>query len=263
MNKIKEKYKKDYEQLILSGERLLYGLYNELNSYYKDSLKTLPLKQREAIKKLTFKPDYNAWYNESIALIRQLIPDRLEDFKRYYRLDKRKEFTRETYTISDYLNGLRKTRYGETILGTTEVVIVFNQQLAILKSLRTRFDSSLFEIRQLLQADLFDSEIETAKELAKKGFYRASGAVCGVVLEKHLLEVCANHSLTIRKKAPHISDLNDALKNASVIDIPMWRKIQLLGDIRNLCDHQKDHDPDKDDIAELIRGTDSIIKNVF
>jgi hypothetical protein len=85
---------------------------------------------------------------------------------------------------------------------------------------RARFESSLFEIRQLVQADLFDSELEAAEELAKNKFTRAAGAVAGVVLERHLTEACGNHAINIAKKAPGISDLNDALKDAAVIDVP-------------------------------------------
>ena len=67
----------------------------------------------------------------------------------------------------------------------------FNQQLSIVKTIRERFRSSLFDIRQLAQADLFDSELEAAKELAKNKFIRAAGAVAGVVLERHLKESVA------------------------------------------------------------------------
>ena len=264
MSSVIDRYKTDLNRLIQQGEQLTYGLYNELSGYLEKEFKGLTKEQRAIIKKFHFKTDYNAWYNESLALIRQLIPDRLEDFKQYYKYEKRKEFTYATYGISDYLNGMVKKSYGEGItLGTTEVLFKFEQQFAILKSLEKRFDSSLYEIRQLLQADLFDSEIDTAKELSSKGFYRAAGAVCGVVLEKHLVEVCSNHQVVIKKKAPHISDLNDALKSADAIDVPMWRQIQHLADIRNLCDHKKEREPDADDLSALIRGTESVIKNLF
>lgn len=264
MSSIIDRYKSDLKRLIEEGEHLTYGLYNELSDYLKEEFKSLSKEQRDIIKKYHFKSHYNAWYNESLALIRQLIPDRLDDFKQYYKYEKRKVFTFATYSISDYLNSLVKRSYGEgIILGTTEVIYKFEQQFAILKSLEKRFDSSLYEIRQILQADIFDSEIDTAKELSAKGFYRAAGAVCGVVLEKHLTEVCANHQVQIKKKAPHISDLNDALKSADVIDVPMWRQIQHLADLRNLCDHKKEREPDSDDLSALIRGTESVIKNLF
>lgn len=258
-----DRYKSDIKRLIEDGEHLIAGLHNELSKYMKDDERASTKDQKET-SMYRFKPDYNAWYNESLALIRQLIPDRLEDFKQYYKFEKRKELSYETYSISDYLMSLVvKDSSGFVILGTKEVIPKFKQQFAILKSLEKRFDSSLYEIRQLLQADLFDSEIDTAKELAAKGFYRAAGAVCGVVLEKHLAEVCANHQVQVKKKAPHISDLNDALKSADVIDVPLWRQIQHLADLRNLCDHKKEREPDLDDLSALIRGTESVIKNLF
>ena len=132
-----------------------------------------------------------------------------------------------------------------------------------MESLRSRFDSSLFEIKQLLQADLFDSELDAARELLKNGFLRASGAICGVILEKHLGQVCTNHSLSLRKKNPTINDYNQLLKDENAIDVPTWRLIQRLADIRNLCDHNKEREPKKDEIEDLINGVDKVIKELF
>ena len=139
----------------------------------------------------------------------------------------------------------------------------FLQQLSIVMSIRERFRSSLFDIRQLAQADLFDSELDAAKELAKNKFTRAAGAVAGVVLERHLREVCGNHGVTVRKAKPTISDLNDALKDATVIDIPQWRSIQFLGDLRNLCDHVRESEPTAEQIRDLLEGVAKVTKTIF
>jgi len=139
----------------------------------------------------------------------------------------------------------------------------FGTQLAILEATRTRFESSLHDIRQLLQADLFDSELDTSRELLKSGFLRASGAVAGVVLEKHLRQVVTNHALVIWKQHPTISDFNDLLKTNGVLDVPAWRNIQRLGDLRNLCDHNKHRDPTKEDLDELINGVEKLTKTLF
>ena len=112
-------------------------------------------------------------------------------------------------------------------------------------------------------ADVFDSEIDSARELCKKGFYRAAGAICGVVIEKHLSEVCTQRQIKVSKKHPVINDYNELLKSNNVIDIPTWRNIQRLADLRNMCDHHKDIEPTKDNIEELIAGTDKIIKTIY
>ena len=145
----------------------------------------------------------------------------------------------------------------------TIVSMKFRIQLEILQSANVRFKTSLFNIQQILQADLFDSELDAARELLKNGFLRGSGAIAGVVLEKHLGQVSANHQITTRRKNPSISDWNDLLKNAGVIDEPTWRFIQRLSDLRNMCDHSKDRDPTKDEVQELIDGSEKTVKTLF
>lgn len=221
----------------------------------------------ELKKKLpNFSTDYQSWYSESKALIKQLLPDRLADFSRHYEKPKpRKDISFENYRIEDYLQGLKVTRgwEKETVVGPKAAIPHLRQQLAIVKAVSSRFESSLFDIRQLVQADLFDSEIASAQELLKSGFSRGAGAIAGVVLEKHLGQVTENHSITTRKKNPTISDFNDLLKDAEVLDTPAWRQIQRLGDIRNLCDHNKGREPTKDEVQELIIGVEKLTKTLF
>ena len=135
--------------------------------------------------------------------------------------------------------------------------------MAILKSAKGRFESSLFDIRQLVQADLFDSELDAARELLKNKFVRAAGAIAGVVLEKHLAQVCRNHNVAVSKKHPTINDFNGLLKDNHVIDTPQWRLIQHLADLRNLCDHNKDREPEIAEIDDLISGVDKMMKTLF
>ena len=85
----------------------------------------------------------------------------------------------------------------------------------------------------------------------------------GVIIEGHLQKVVQAHKITLAKKNPTVSDLNECLKSASVIDQPTWRKISYLADIRNICSHRKDVDPTKDQVEELISGGEWTIKNVF
>ena len=216
----------------------------------------------------SFKGEYQSWYSEAKALIRQLLPDRIEDFARLYEKTKqRKELSVENYCIEDCLNGLSFTRtngvLSERVFGPDAAISRVYQQVAIVEAAKARFESSLFDIRQLLQADLFDSELDAATHLLKNKFTRAAGALGGVVLEKHLSEVCSSHNVALKKKDPAISDLNDALKSAGVIDTAQWRFIQHLGDIRNLCDHNKKVEPTDEQVQDLLVGVAKVIKTIF
>ena len=87
-------------------------------------------------------------------------------------------------------------------------------QNSILKAVNKRFKSKLFDIQEVLQSDMFDSELGAARELSKKGFTRGAGAIAGVVLEKHLGHVCSIHNLKSRKKRPTIADFLSAIERS-------------------------------------------------
>jgi len=267
-----EKYKKDLEQLIIKGNSLFKVMHFEC---YPKEFKTQAKKKfnekqySEFIKNLPiFKEKYQDWYSESLSIIKLLLPDRMSDFVKLYEKPKgRKNINYGNYVIEDYLQGLtlNTTRgaYKEKVVGPDAAIPQFQQQLNILKSVKRRFESSLFDIKQLVQADLFDSELDAARELNKKGFTRGAGAVAGVVLESHLSQVCDNHKIKVTKRNPAINDFNQLLKDNEVIEMPTWRFIQRLADLRNLCDHKKKTDPKAEDIDELIEGVGKITKTLF
>lgn len=99
--------------------------------------------------------------------------------------------------------------------------------------------------------------------MLQKNYARKGITICGVIIEKHLSEVCIKRDIKVSKKNPTINDYNQSLKDNDVIDIPTWRYIQRLGDLRNLCDHKKTEEPTEDNIKDLIEGTDKVIKTVY
>lgn len=210
--------------------------------------------------------EYQLWYTTAIPIIRQLIPERLEEFNTLYKHSKRdeKNITSSLYSISDYLGGVIIKHGNDEAFDSKKIFLHrFMQQLAIFRSIELRLKSVLSDISGVLQSELFDNEIDAAKELLSKGHLRAAGTLAGVTLERHLLNITNQHQLIIKKKNPCISDLNDTLKDHSIIDVPSWRHIQFLGDIRNLCTHNKDREPSKEEVNDMITGVEKIIKSVF
>lgn len=260
-----ETVKTDLKRLLRQGNLLFFSLaYNSESGVQKEKDRKHFEKKGVDVKKLPdFNTEYEVWYSEALQYIKTFIPDRTNDFVALYKNEKRKELTFASYTISDAIIGLYVTRAGEVVVDDSAAVPKMRQQVSILESALKLIDSVIYSIQFSVRAELFDSELGAANELLKAGFLRASGAMCGVILEKHLSEVCMKHKISLRKKSPTINDYNEELKNASVIDLPTWRHIQLLGDLRNLCCHDKKSEPTKDQAKDLLDGTTKICKTVY
>ena len=246
-----EKYsdlKQNISRLIKDGEKLYVALDMQENNGQK-SCKNLNY----------FILNYETWYTKSIVVIKQLSPERYADFTKLYSNEKRKELKHNTYCISDALRTTYNVSYH---YGPWTAALCVLRQITMLQACLDRFDNKVYEIQTILQADIFDSEIESAKHLLKMGFFRAAGALCGVIIEKHFSDVCKSREIPLKKKTPTIADFNDALKDVAY-DVVEWRKMQRLADIRNLCDHNKGREPTRDEVDELISGTERFIKTIF
>lgn len=234
----------------------------ELSALYDSGKKLATDFQKNEDKQ--FQYDYQCWYSKALKAVASLAPDRHAEFRSYYEIDpKRKSLGYGTYVIQDYLKGVvpSKIQYSN-FDSRNQVLISFFNQITILHSIMERIDSVIGNIEGELYAELQDSEIVIARQLAKVS-PRAAGALIGVVIEGHLQKAASNHGVKVAKKNPTIADLNDPLKSANVIDTPAWRKISYLADLRNLCSHKNDAEPTKEQVEELIQGAEWLTKNVF
>ena len=202
---------------------------------------------------------YESWYSEGHLLIKQILPSRLSDFETLYFGGKRSNLGPASYSILQYLS----REDFDFFHSKTDAINKIYIQKGIINSAKLGIDSILSRIKTILQADMFDNELDAARDLLKYGHIRAAGALAGVLLEGHLKEVTSNHNLKLNttKKHPTISDYNDAL-HGTVYDKIQWRSIQALADIRNTCDHPSP-DPTKENVEKLIKETGEIIKTVF
>ena len=213
----------------------------------------------ESYKKIgPFSSVYQSFYTKAYRVVAALAPERLKDFQAQYKRTTGELKSASNYTIYDGLMGISQTFGGS--FGPSSALRKVENQVDILKAIRSNLGSALFEIEQTMRMDLFDTELEAAKHLLSRGHLRAAGAVAGVVLEEHLKVSSLKYGFQSRKKAPSIADFNEYLKAEGVIDTIVWRRIQGLADIRNLCDHSKDRSPEKEDVEDLISGVDRVLK---
>ena len=256
-----DKYRRDLTALTKLGEEMLVDL-----SLRDEAADREQHKIADRVKG-SFERNYQRWYTEAGAVVGQLIHARAAEFERLYMGEsKRRSIDAETYNIQDWLSGRRAPADGSGKPAFNDLLAVsmrLKMQLDILRSAEARLESSLFDVRQLVRADLFDSQLDACRELAAHGFLRAAGTVAGVVLEKHLRQVAESHGVAVRHSEPTLNDFNDHLKKAGLLDVPTWRQIQRLADIRNLCGHQKHREPRGKEVKEMIEGVDGIIRTLF
>lgn len=232
------------------------GMQIILDSFSKNDDDEMVIRINEA----EFGRAYSRWYSTAYPVVSQILPERLSEFASLYRDEKRRELSLETYGIFDFIHRVKpmftNVNWAERTIG------LLWQQVDLVASASARVDSVLSNIAGTLQAEFFDSEVDAAKELASKGHLRAAGTLAGVVLERHLRAAANAHGVRTRKKKPVINDWNQLLKEAGVLTVPEWRRVQLLGDLRNLCAHDTDREPNNEDLLELIRGVEVILKTV-
>jgi hypothetical protein len=235
-------------------EQMEQHFTNVLKKNYQEFKKGLPV----------FKSAYQPWYSEAVAVVRVLLPLRHSDFVRLYEKPKvRKEVTKENYVIEDYLSDTVITAGFDkkVVVGPDAAIPAFEQQYNIIGAILSTIDSTLLDIRREIQAGLLDTELDKAALLAKNKQFRASGVIAGIVLEKHLEQVCERRQLKMTRR--NVADLNELLKKNEVIDFPDYRHIGLLGELYQLCVQNKKREPEPSEVADLINGTDKVIKTIF
>jgi len=210
--------------------------------------------------------EYQTWFTKALSLVKVLAPDRIAEFREYYDFDpKRKGLTILNYSLRDYLSGLSAPLniFNQPEFDARNLAwLKLANQGQLLASLASRCDSVLDDVEARLLAGLADAELRAAALLSRTNL-RAGGVIAGVILEAHLGRVAANHQVSLAKKDPSISELNEALKAAGLYDLPRYRKIQHLADIRNVCCHKKPREPEESEVADLIGGVDEILKTLF
>jgi len=203
----------------------------------------------------SFETKYQQWYTKCLILLSVAMPERKTEFVRLYEPDpKRKELSLINYTILDAIHGVSRGN-AKPPHALTNV----QSQIAIMKSLGEVIDDKLYALKSLIENEVFESELDSSKYLLDKGFNRSAGAICGVLLEKHLSTMCEVHKIGISKKGPSISDYNAELYKALIIDLTQNKYITYLADIRNKCDHNKTKEPTKEEIEDLISGTKKVL----
>ncbi len=115
----------------------------------------------------------------------------------------------------------------------------------------------LTSVKNLVQAELFDSELEQATEILSSGYKGPAAVVAGVVLETTLRDLCTDNSL------PHgkLDKMNSDLAKAGVYNKLQQKRITALADIRNSAAHGDWTSFSDDEVKEMIRDVERFLSD--
>lgn len=132
----------------------------------------------------------------------------------------------------------------------------------ILKQLRAVFLAAqedfsggyLNTVRNLVQAEVFTSELEQAEELLKSG-YATAAVITGVVLETTLRDLCSTHEL----EHGSLNKMNDDLAKAGAYNATQKKRITTLAAIRNSAAHGKPEEFTPGEVKGMIEDVERFL----
>lgn len=133
--------------------------------------------------------------------------------------------------------------------GDTNHVILLRQQAILLAAKDDYKGGYLNKIRDLIQAEVFESELEQAEELLHTGYLAPAAVIAGTVLETTLRQMCLDKQIAIGK----LDKMNADLAKADVYNSLVQKQITALAGIRNSAAHGKAGDYGRDDVSNMIR----------
>jgi hypothetical protein len=244
---------------------------------------------------------YQAWYTKALRVMRQLYPERSDDFQAHYRellalqcsrpplpwyrkalrvmhrltvgrSQDAKGHARESHysagpeapeTGRQTCMGMTITPHGEMIPSVRLMFLAhFGQQLRILSAVRDGLEYVLADLHSTLYGDVENHVLAAVHTLFQHGHGRAAGALAGVLLEIHLAHVAAKYRVAMGAKAPDITMLNAALKRGGIYDGEIWRCIQRLGALRDVWVDASRRDPTIDELTTFIREVQTVRQRV-
>lgn len=113
----------------------------------------------------------------------------------------------------------------------------------------------LTSIKNLVQAEIFDSELDQARELLSSGYKGPAAVVAGVVLETSLKDLCDQHSIPHSK----LDTMNAELVKAGVYTKLHQKQVTALADIRNNAAHGNWTLFTIEDVTKMIQDVERFI----
>lgn len=113
----------------------------------------------------------------------------------------------------------------------------------------------LSSYKSLVQAEVFETELEQASELLKNGYHVASAVIAGVVLETTLRELCNRERISIG----NINKMNADLAKAGIYNSLVQKQITAHAAVRNSAAHGNNSEFSRKDVEQMIPAIEQFL----
>ncbi|MDW8338862.1 MAG: DUF4145 domain-containing protein [Thermoleophilia bacterium] len=101
--------------------------------------------------------------------------------------------------------------------------------LGVLRAAHDDFEQGqLFDLRRLIEADVFVSFLEQSEHLLEAGYYQAAAVLAGGVLEDSLRKLCESAGITLASR-PKLDSMNIDLAKAGLYSKLVQKRITVCG----------------------------------
>ncbi|MDC4389630.1 HEPN domain-containing protein [Acinetobacter baumannii] len=157
-------------------------------------------------------------------------------------------------------NSIHFTAFKRQLSGSSDTPKRLRQLIPILNAAYDDLKNGfLITFKQIVQAEVFESELEQAKSLLESGYKNAAAVIAGVVLETAIKELCQNNGIDLEKK--NLNRLNEDLVKAGVYNTLQQKQILALADIRNKAAHGDYDEFTKEDVERMISDIERFLLN--
>jgi hypothetical protein len=170
------------------------------------------------------------WRTQSLVVLRQL-------------LGQEHQYTRS------FEKGTEESNVPSSVHHGTGVLRAVGEDLA---------NGYLFDVRLLIEAELFDDFLEIAQHLMDNGYKDPAASLAGAVLEDGLRRIAAARGVAY-KKSDGIDALNNLIAKAGVYNKLMQSKVDSWRQVRNAADHGKFSEYSRNDVQLLITGVSDLL----
>ncbi|MFC1948071.1 hypothetical protein ACFLXY_09160 [Chloroflexota bacterium] len=148
-----------------------------------DMENTLAVQNPGNRRSIRFSASYQRWYSETCEFLRQVLPARLDEFRFLYQGDpKRRAVTAETFSIRDFLLGIRPYNRAAEMKTCGDVALEkLRMQAQILESARVRFESSLANLDPVMLNNTADARTRIRDQAHRDSFFQGAMTVSRVI----------------------------------------------------------------------------------